>query len=203
MKIAKYALLALLACHGASAAEQTAARGADAAVSDASLRELIEVSQSRKILDSSMAQVDAMMQQSMQQATQGQELTPKQQEILSKMQGKVIALLKSEMTWESMEPIFLDVYRKTFTQGEVDGMLSFYRSPAGQAVIAKMPQVMQHTMQAMQGRMGQMMPKLQALQEETFAELRASEGKSGETGSGKASSGEGKATEATPVTGAK
>ena len=69
----------------------------------------------------------------------------------------------------------MGIYRNTFSQAEVDGMLGFYRSPAGQAVIAKMPLVMQNTMQSMQGRMAVMMPRIQELQRDTVARLRATE----------------------------
>ena len=40
-----------------------------------------------------------------------------------------------------------------------------------------MPLVMQNTMQAMQGRMAVMLPKLQQLQQDAIAELKASRAK--------------------------
>ena len=56
---------------------------------------------------------------------------------------------------------------RTFTRRQrlpiIQGMLAFYRTPAGQAVIEKMPLVMQNTMQAVQERMGAMMPAMQKM----------------------------------------
>ncbi len=69
--------------------------------------------------------------------------------------------------------MYTRIYMESFTQDEVDGMLAFYATPAGQALIKKMPVAMQKTMEAMQQMMGPMMQKLQAIQSESIAELQA------------------------------
>ena len=162
-------LLAYFAMCPAIAAEPPA--------SEASVRELLCITQSQKLVDGTMGQVDAMMQRSMKQALAGQTLTADQQRIMDNMRTKTIALFREDMKWETLEPMFIDVYKQSFTQKEVDGMLDFYKSEPGQAVIAKMPLVMQNTMQAMQGRMAVMLPKLQQLQQDAIAELKASRAK--------------------------
>jgi hypothetical protein len=150
---------------------------AEAPASETSVRELLTITQSQKLVDGTMGQVDAMMQRSMKQALAGQTLTADQQRIMDNMRTKMIALFREDMKWETLEPMFIDIYKQSFTQQEVDGMLDFYRSEPGQAVIAKMPLVMQNTMQAMQGRMAVMLPKLQQLQQDAIAELKASRAK--------------------------
>lgn len=162
----------LLACLAAAPAI-----AADAPASEASIRELLTVTQSEKLVDSTMGQIDSMMQNSMKQALGGQTLTADQQKIIDDMRAKMIALFKEDMKWETLEPMFVDIYKRSFTQKEVDGMLDFYRSEPGQAVIAKMPLVMRNSMQAMQGRMVALLPKLQQLQRDAIAELRASQAK--------------------------
>jgi hypothetical protein len=52
-------------------------------------------------------------------------------------------------------------------------MLAFYKSPAGQAMIKKMPVVMQHSMQAMQQTLTPVMQKMQTIVQETVAEIEA------------------------------
>jgi hypothetical protein len=158
--------LALFVCLAgpASAAEEVP--------SDASLKQLLEVTQSRKLLDSSMAQLDGVLQSSMQKALQGQEADSGQQRILDGYRGKAVGLIRQEMGWETLEPEMLDIYRKSFSQKEVDGMLAFYRTEAGKAVIDKMPLVMQYSMQLVQERIGTLAPKLNALQQETLDKLR-------------------------------
>lgn len=143
--------------------------------SDASVRELLTITESRSLIDGAMEQVDASMQASMKQAFADRPLSEAEQKIMDDMRAKLLQIFREEMAWETLEPMFMGIYRNTFSQAEVDGMLAFYRSPAGQAVIAKMPLVMQNTMQSMQGRMAVMMPRIQELQRDTVAQLRATE----------------------------
>lgn len=94
----------------------------------------------------------------------------------------MMAALKEMLDWNKLEPLYVRVYQKSFTQSEVDGMIAFYKTPAGQAVISKMPAVMQNTMNEMQQMMGPMMQRLQKMQQEVVAEMKAeSEKKAGET----------------------
>jgi hypothetical protein len=155
-------LLAALAVH----AEEPAA-------SEASIRELFAVMETEKMVDRMYGQLDAMMQASMQQAIAGHPVTPEQQKIIDETRTKLVALYKEDMTWSSLEPTVIAIYRKSFTEAEVKGMIGFYRSPAGKAVVAKMPVVLQATMEAAHTRMTTLMPKLQQLQQDTTARLKA------------------------------
>jgi hypothetical protein len=144
----------------------------EVAVSDASLKELLEVTESRKLLDGMAAQLDSVMQTSLANATAGKNVTAEEQAILDDMRAEMVGLMKEQLSWSSFEPIVMDIYRRTFTEGEVQGMLEFYRSPAGRAVIAKMPQVTEATVQSMLVWMGPMQQKMQALQQRTVERLR-------------------------------
>lgn len=97
------------------------------------------------------------------------------------MRTKVHAFLKNEFGWDVMEPIYLKLYADSFSQAEVAGMLSFYRSPVGHAVVQKLPLVMQNTMTSMQQRMAALVPKIQQLAQETAAEIKA-QNAAGKTG---------------------
>jgi hypothetical protein len=69
--------------------------------------------------------------------------------------------------------MMIEVYSNTFTQHEVDGMLTFYRSEAGQAVIAKLPTAMQQTMTSMQSHVKTLTPKIAELERDAAAQLKA------------------------------
>jgi uncharacterized protein len=141
--------------------------------SDASIQRLLQVTETRKLLDHTMNQLDGMMANAMREATANQPVSASQQKAIDRMRSKMVALFKQEMRWEEMESLYLRIYREAFTQEEVNGMLAFYGTPAGQAVIRKMPLVMQHTMSVMQQKMSTLMPKLAQLQNETLHELKA------------------------------
>jgi uncharacterized protein len=141
--------------------------------SDASVKQLLEVAQTRKLVDSVMAQMDNLMQQSIAQATQGQKIPPKVQNDIDQRRAEMVAMMKELLDWKKLEPLQLRVYQKTFTQQEVDGMVAFYKTPAGQAVIGKMPAVMQNTIDEMQQMMAPVMQKMQKMQQDVVAEMKA------------------------------
>ena len=150
-----------------------AALAQDAKPSEASVRQLFEVMHSSKLLEAYMTQIDSTVRASMQQALAGQQLNPKQKKILEDMGAEIGSLVKAELTWPAIEPLMIEVYRDTFSQHEVDGMLAFYRSEVGQAVIAKLPTAMQQSMTGIQGHAQALTPKIVQLEKDTAARLKA------------------------------
>jgi uncharacterized protein len=141
--------------------------------SEASIKQLLEVAQARKLVDSIMMQMDNLMQQSIAQATKGQTVPPKVQKEIDQGRGEALAMMKDLLDWSKLEPLYVRVYQKSFSQQEVDGMIAFYKTPAGQAVIGKMPAVMQNTMDEMQQMMAPVMQKIQKMQQDVVAEMKA------------------------------
>ena len=141
--------------------------------SEASVKQLLEVAQARKLIDSVMKQMDNLMQQSIAQATQGQKIPPKVQKDIDVQSGEMMTMMKELLDWRKLEPMYVRVYQKTFSQQEVDGMIAFYKTPAGQAVIGKMPAVMQNTIEEMQQLMGPVMQKMQKMQQDVVAKMKA------------------------------
>lgn len=157
-------LVFILSCATAFAAEAPA--------SAESIREVLKVTDAKGLIDKMWPQIDATMAAAMQQALKGKKVSPQQQETLSKMQAKMIASMKEDLSWENLEPMYVEIYQKSFTQTELDGMLAFYKSPAGAAVVKKMPIVMQETMIAMRQKLGPMMQKMQRTVQESASEIQ-------------------------------
>ena len=141
--------------------------------SEASIKQLLEVAQAHKLIDSVMAQMDGLMTQAIQKATQGREVPPKVQQDIDKRQAEVVGLMKELLHWTKLEPMYVRIYQKSFSQQEVDGMIAFYKTPAGQAVIGKMPAVMQTTMDEMQQMLAPAMQKMQRMQQDVITEMKA------------------------------
>jgi len=152
---------------------------ADTPPSDASLKQLLEVAQGHKALDAVMTNMDGMMNNVFQQVTAGQKVTREMQGIFDKARTEIGAMCKEELTWEKMEPIYLRIYRKSLSQSEVDGMIAFYKTPAGQAVINKVPVIVQNTMAEVTQMMGPMMQRAEQMQKDLVAELQAEKAKTG------------------------
>src|SRR4029077_1866889 len=145
----------------------------DAKPSEASIRQLFEVMHSSSLLDAYLTQIDGTVRASMQQALAGQQVNPKQRQILEDMGRQIGSLVKAELNWSAIEPVMIEVYRNTFSQHEVDGMLTFYRSEVGQAVITKLPNAMQQSMTSIQSHVKTLTPRIVQLQKDTAAQLKA------------------------------
>lgn len=150
-----------------------------ASPSDASLKQLLEVAQVHKTLDAMTSQMDTMMKNFYQQVTAGQPASPETQKIFDKARAEVVSMCKEELTWEKMEPLYLRVYRKSLSQSEVDGMIAFYKTTAGQAVITKMPLILQNTMAEVGQMMGPMMQRAERMQKDLMAEMQAEKARTG------------------------
>src|SRR3954469_12292222 len=173
----KRTLLILAYCAACSYGADTPSPSPSATTSspatDESIRQLLEVAQDHKLVDSVMKQMDNLMLQTIQQATRGQQSPPKVQKEIDKSQAEVVAQLKNLLDWKKLEPMYIRLYQKTFSQQEVDGMIAFYKTPSGQAVIGKMPTVMQNTMEEMQAMMAPVMQKVQKMQQDVLAAMKA------------------------------
>lgn len=145
-----------------------------AAPSDESLRTLFSVMKAEAVLNGIYGAMEPAMRQGMAQATAGREPTPEQKRLMDRFSEKLGVLMRTELSWAKMEPIQMRIYRETFDQAEIDGLIEFYRSPVGQSFIDKMPLANQKAMAEMQAYMVQVMPKMQALMQEMAAEIKAS-----------------------------
>ncbi len=148
----------------------------DGPPSDESLRKLLETTRARALLDSMRGQIDAFMKEAMdtalRQGAQGKALTAQQQAVLDHMRDKMTAIVTQSMNWEQMEQLYLRVYRASFTQSEVDDLTAFYETPAGQALLTKMPLVMQNLFGEMRGMMQSLQQQMLEVQKETVRELQ-------------------------------
>ena len=174
--IKRILIVAALFC---SVAESAVCAADNNPPSEVSIKQLLEVTQARQLLDSMMSQIDAMMKNAMTQATQGQHITPEIQKQIETFETEMTAAAKEMLDWNKLEPMYVRIYQKSFTQQDVDGMIAFYKTPAGQAVINKMPVVMQNMMTEMQQMMQPMMQRIQRKQQDVIAQIQAQKKKSG------------------------
>jgi len=151
----------------------TLAEPSNAPASEASIRELMEITQASKLIDGVSVQLDGMMQSTIARSLAGKNISPEQQQVIDEMRTKLVSIMTQSLRWDQMEPMMIDIYRQTFTQAEIDGMLDFYRTDIGKALIAKMPLVMENSMKAVQERTASITPQIQQLTRETIERLQA------------------------------
>lgn len=141
--------------------------------SEASIRELLSLSGSPKMIEMSKGQMTGMASAPVQQALQGHALTPEIKKIVADSGEKMSALVNEAMKWEALEPVFVELYQSAMTQEEVDGIVAFYKTPAGKAMVEKMPALMRTSGQRLQQQLAPVMQKIQQIQQETVLQLQA------------------------------
>lgn len=139
--------------------------------SDAQIDDLLVVMRARASVDAMLPQIESSQKQMMAQMTAGQTLTSEEQASLDRITRKTNARISDALTWEKLAPIYRDIYRQAFSDEDVDAMIGFYGSPAGQHVLDRMPQLMQQSMVAMQTLV---LPLLQDMQRDIAEEAENS-----------------------------
>jgi hypothetical protein len=145
----------------------------DAPPSDASIQELNTLAHSQEIFSGMKPQMDAMIASAMKEASQGQVITPERQAILDRMRAKMVAAFDEFYNAQSMQMVMVRIYQATYTQDEVDGLIAFYKTPAGQALINKQPLMMQNTMDEMRALMRPVIQRVTQIKSEGEQELKA------------------------------
>lgn len=162
MSILKNAFIAFLLSSATAMAEPA---------SEDSIRRLLTEIRAQSVVDTVLAQLNSQMDDAVQQALKGSPPTASQQQAIAKMKDRVLAVMKEELSWEMLEPLYVRFYKESYTEDEIAGMLAFFKTPAGQAVTNKMPLVTQKIMQETQQMTLRLTPKLQKIQQEFCAEM--------------------------------
>lgn len=136
-----------------------------APASTESIEQLLATAQVEKLVDSMQAQMDGMMKSVAQQALDAKKLSPedrrKTEAKMNEVFAKIVPVLKSELSWSRLKDMYVQIYRESLTQEEVDGLIAFYGTPAGKALLEKMPVIMQKSMTSMQQRMAPVMQEME------------------------------------------
>lgn len=135
----------------------------------AAIEKMFELTDMQAMLDSSYAQMDAMFAQ----MAPTQNMNAKQRAIFDSYITKFTKATREIMSWEEMKEPIIDAYAQVYTRQEIEELIAFYEAPIGKKMLQKMPELIQATMQTMQGFSQKVLPKMRQLQEELQAELKA------------------------------
>lgn len=136
---------------------------ADTAAIRPDVDELLTVMRVEKTMQSAMEQVRKVLPQMTASIAAQAKISPESAQKSAELQDKIFKLVQDEMSWEKRKADFAQIYSESLTPQEVQGIIAFYKSPAGQAFLDKQPIIMQKTMAMQQKMMMDMMPKMQAL----------------------------------------
>ena len=143
--------------------------------SEQSVNEMLKLMQLENLLKSALKQMNEGMEKgmeaSMSKATSGRELTPAQKAEVEDFRKKFKATMVEELSIDKITSIYAQTYRETFTQEEVNGVIAFYKSPAGKAVTEKNPDVMRKAAGLTEARITGMTQKLDRMQFDFFSKF--------------------------------
>lgn len=154
----KRTLLAACFCLSAVAVQSVQAQPA----TRDTIEQFLTVTEARQMLELAYQQMDQMQQR----ASAGQPADA----LSKKHREQVQQLLKAELSWDNLQEPLIALYGTVFSDAELQDIISFYQSPAGQKFLKRQPELMQNTMQMMQQRMVALQPKLEALIKQQQAE---------------------------------
>ena len=88
------------------------------------------------------------------------------------LQGRMMTIIDSKLDWQKMKPQLLKIYSDMFTKDELAGITAFYRSPAGQAEMRKMPEVAYKTNLLGQQQLASVQPDLQKVMTDALNQIK-------------------------------
>ncbi|HQX07460.1 MAG TPA: DUF2059 domain-containing protein [Zoogloea sp.] len=141
--------------------------------SNESISQLLVATRMERSVGAAQQGLEQAVRNSINQSLQGRTLTPQGQKVIEKFSADAGVIIRKEINWADLKGAYLKLYAETFTQEEVDGLLAFYRSPAGVALLEKMPQVTQKSAAITQQRIGPLVEKLKASMAQTVQDAKA------------------------------
>lgn len=150
----------------------TSAEALAATPTDTSIETLLKLTKAEATIESLYSSFEKQLRQNLQVTAQNQSLSPEQKQSLSQASAQAIALMREMFNWQKMQPQYVQIYRETFDQEEINGLIEFYNSKAGQALTNKMPIVLKKSLVISQDQMKEFMPKVLALIEESMNKLQ-------------------------------
>ena len=138
---------------------------ADEASKTAKVKELFALTHVDHSLDRMRSAMEQQVQATAKNAPGAEQMTPEKKKIQQEYIDNSMKVVDQQFGWPVLEPAFLRLYSDAYSESDLDGILAFYKSPAGQAMLAKAPELSSGLMEIVHGRMGDFQPKMQALQE--------------------------------------
>lgn len=134
--------------------------------------EMLTLSEARKNSEEILARLRQQIQEMTARQVAAMEGSPEEKQNALQIQDQMMAILVRELSWDNMKEEFIDLYLSVFTEEELRGIADFYRSDTGKKFTAKMPLLIEKSMQISQGHLQKALPEIQALVEKKAEAMR-------------------------------
>lgn len=147
---------------------------ADEASKRAKAEQLFALLHMDRMMDQLMAGVKSQIQQIVQTMPGSDQATPEQKKQITDFQQRVLTVVNDKLGWKALEPDFITLYASTYTEEELDGIIGFYKSPVGQKMLDKTPELMTKSTQITQQKMREVQPQLNQMVQDFMKSMAAS-----------------------------
>ncbi|HUA63282.1 MAG TPA: DUF2059 domain-containing protein [Verrucomicrobiae bacterium] len=139
---------------------------ADEASKAAKVEEFLQLSNAQQAIHSVIDLMKGQMKSGLMQQLMDVDLTPEKQKEVDAFQDKLMTLVTDAIAWEKIKPDYIRIYSEAFTEKELDDLIGFYKSPTGQSMVSKMPQIIAKSGEVGQQKMMAIIPQLQKLMQD-------------------------------------
>ncbi|MBU0912671.1 MAG: DUF2059 domain-containing protein [Gammaproteobacteria bacterium] len=126
----------------------------------------LKVTDAAATVDYAYAQLDQMSEQ----MVLSQAPEAKNDPLVRKHLQELNQLIRTELSWQQLEQPMIAIYSSVFTEAELQGIIAFYQSEAGQKMVKRQPELIQASMAVMQEQSMLLMPKIKQLVEKQSQE---------------------------------
>ncbi|EEO28235.1 DUF2059 domain-containing protein [Oxalobacter paraformigenes] len=109
---------------------------------DATIEKLLILTDAQKLSESAVSDSDELIETTLKPVLQLDNMSAEKKKVIEAFLDKYKNIVKEEFSWEKMVPDYIRIYRETFTEEELQSLIAFYESPAGQMFIRKTPEIM-------------------------------------------------------------
>jgi hypothetical protein len=150
---------------------------ADEASKRAKAEQLFLLLRMDTMMDQLMGGVKKQVQQITESMPGADQATPDQKKQMADFQQRVMDVVNQKIGWKALEPDFINLYASTYTEEELDGIVGFYKSPIGQKMIEKTPELTTKSTQITQQKMTELQPILNQMVQDFMKQMAAATGK--------------------------
>ena len=77
------------------------------------------------------------------------------------LQENITELIRKKFEWEAIKNDYIAIYEEAFNEEDIKGLLDFHKSPLGQKLLEKNPEIMEKSMEIGKKRMVGIIPEVQ------------------------------------------
>lgn len=127
---------------------------------DSTIEKLLILTEAQKLNDSAIADSDDIIETTLKPVLQLDKMTEEKKKMTESFLNEYKHIVKEEFSWKKMMPDYIRIYRETFTEEELQCLITFYESPTGAIFIRKMPLIMDKTSDIMRQKMASILDRM-------------------------------------------